>query len=485
VRALLRKADLRVEDDPASELERRRRTGDRFVLLAGLDSERAVYVTSGRDGAYEPFVAAGAHLPDAATLFPSAASYQAEAHELWGTRFEGIEFDPGVRGTFRHRPVPSAGAALEADEPLPLPAPRLAGEPVVRIPFGPVRDGTVESLLHRFHYLGEHIVELEQQLGYKHRAAEGRLPRASVEQLPVFAERVSGPNGVAFALAMCQAVETASGITVPPRADALRAIVAELERVYNHFRDIGRLVASTTLRVGAAQAHALQEWTQRLGAGLTGHRFLRGVVAVGGVRRDLDVSGLAREASRLEVDARAYFEALEATELFVDRLETTGMLAPERARAWGAVGPVGRASGVATDARRDAPYGAYRDQAFRVPVFDAGDALARFRVRCEEVLVSLYLIREIAETLPEGSLRVSAPSSLPEDALALGWSEGVRGEVVAVLVTDGRGDLSRVVLRGGSRHNWPLFPDTVHDSFLMDYAINEASWGLSVASHDR
>jgi len=470
-----------------SELERRRRSGDRLVLLAGLDAERTLYVTSRRDAPFEPLVAAGSQLPDASTLFPAAASYQTEARELWGTRFEGAELDPDpdVRGVFRHQRVTSVGAVWGASEPLPLPAPRVAGEPVVRIPFGPVRDGTVESLLHRFHYLGEHIVELEQQLGYKHRAVEVRLPRSTIEQLPVFAERVSGPNGVAFALATCQAVETACGMTVSPRADALRGIVAELERVYNHFRDIGRLVASTTLRVGAAQAHALQESTQRIGARLTGHRFLRGVVAVGGVRRDLDVSGLAREASRLEVDARAYFEALEATELFIDRLETTGVLGAERALAWGAVGPVGRASGVSIDARRDAPYGAYRDQSFRVPVLEAGDALARFRVRCEEVLISLYLIREFAETLPEGPVRVSAPSSLPDDALALGWSEGVRGDVVALLATDRCGALSRAVLRGGSRHNWPLFPDTVHDSFLMDYAINEASWGLSVASHDR
>jgi len=485
VRALLNASDLPVEEDPVSELERRQRAGARLVLLTRLDPERAIYVTGGPDAPYELLVAAAAHLPDVAPLFPAAASYQAEAQALGDTTFAGIEPDPGVREAFGQRTVATTAAPGGVSRSRPLPAPRLAGEPVVRIPFGPVRDGTVESLLHRFHYLGEHILELEQHLGYKHRAVEGRLPSAPMEQLPFLTERVSGPNGVAFALATCQAVETACGITVPPRAEALRAIVAELERVYNHFRDIGRLVASTTLRVGAAQGHALQEWTQRIGAGLTGHRFLRGVVAVGGVRQDLDASGLAREASRMEVDARAYFEALEATELFIDRLETTGVLAPERARAWGAVGPVGRASDQPTDVRRDAPYGAYRERSFRVPRLDAGDALARFRVRCEEVLVSLYLVREIVEALPDGPVRVPAPSTLPPDAIALGWSEGVRGEVVAVLATDGRGRLTRVALRGGSRHNWPLFPDTVHDSFLMDYAINEASWGLSVASHDR
>ncbi|MEJ2666429.1 MAG: hypothetical protein P8Z81_04905 [Deinococcales bacterium] len=472
--------------EPGPELERLEKRGDRFVLLAALDDRSALYLSFGPEG-YTPFVAAGPNLPDAAARFPAAASYQVEAGELHGLAFAGREPEAGVRGLFVHRGgAHGAGgrSAVEGPE-LALPEPPYRGEAVLRIPFGPVRDATVESLMHRFHYLGERILTLEQHLGYKHRGAEDGLRRATLATLPVYAERVSGPNAVAFALAACQAVERASDVTVPPRAEGLRAILAELERAYNHFRDIGRIAASTTLRVGSAQGHALQEWTQRIGARLTGHRFLRGAVAVGGLRRDLDVDGLAVEVSRLEADARAYIEALEATELFVDRLETTGVLTPERARAWGAVGPVGRGSGVDVDVRRDAAYGAYRGLGFDVPTRMTGDAMARFRVRCEEVLTSLYLVRELTETLSAGAVMGERPSALPEDVLMLGWAEGPRGEVVAALTTDARGALARAVLRDGSRHNWPLFPDTVTDTYLMDYAINEASWGLTVASHDR
>lgn len=470
--------------DPGGELEQAAERGDRFVLLVALDRDRALYLSFGAQG-YVPFVAERSELPDAATLFPAAASYQAEAGELFGLPFPGRGADAGARAEVARGPAAGLGGASGQDR-APAPGePPFQGDALVRVPFGPVRDGAVESLLHRFHYLGERILTLEQHLGFKHRGAEGCLTRATVQTLPVFAERVSGPNSVAFALAACQAVERAAEVAVPPRAETLRAILAELERVANHFRDIARIAAATTLRVGAAQGHGLQEWAQRIGARLTGHRFLRGALAVGGLRSDIEVGGLADEAARAEADARAYFEALEATELFVDRLETTGALAAERARAWGAVGPVGRGSGLDGDVRKDAPYGAYRGLDFGVPRQQRGDALARFRVRCEEVLTSLYLVRELVGTLGEGSVCGEAPAAFPPDALMLGWAEGARGEVVAALATDAQGMLRRAALRGGSRHNWPLFPDTVTDSYLMDYAINEASWGLTVASHDR
>lgn len=467
---------------PERELLERR--SDRFVLLAALDASAVLYLTFGSEG-YMPFVAERSEFSDATGLFPAAGSYQIEASELFGVTFARQEPGPDAPGVFTRGGRAAIAGPRPDDVDLPLPEPPLQGDAVLRIPFGPVRDGVVESLLHRFHYLGEHVLTLEQHLGYKHRGVEARLERATVRTLPVFAERISGPNALAFALAASQAVERAADLTVPPRAEALRGILAELERVYNHFRDIGRIAAATTLRVGAAQGNALQESVHRLAARLTGHRFLRGSVAVGGLRGDIDVRGLADQASRIEADARAYFETLEATELFIDRLETTGVLALERARSWGAVGPVGRASGIDFDVRKDAAYGVYRDLGFNVPRQRGGDALSRFRVRCEEALTSLYLIRELTDTMPEGPVLGQVPDAFPRDALMLGWAEGAHGEVVAALLTDGDGVLTRAIARGGSRHNWPLFPDTVRDSYLMDYAINEASWGLTVASHDR
>lgn len=474
---------LELDASAVGKLEHFQERGARLVMLGALAARHLVYIVQDA-GEYHLLVTEAERFPNVADIYPAAQDYQQEAHELWGVHFDAWEEAHGERGSFLHQDWHGKPPAFAAPD-LPLPTPPYRGDALLRIPFGPVRGGVEESLLHRFHYLGEHIISLEQHLGYKHRGVEMRAASANLETLPLYAERVAGPNSVAFALAVCQAVERATGVELPPRALALRLLLAELERSYNHFHDIARLAGSTTLRLGQNQGHALQEWVQRLGARITGHRFMRGSIAVGGLTRDLELSVLARQLERLEAKTRSYFADLEATELFVDRLEATGRLRPEDATLWGAVGPVGRASGQRCDSRRQSPYGLYGQLAFEVPVLHEGDALARFRVRCQELLVSLQLLREVADDPPGGPVRAAVPKALPAEILSLGYAEGPRGEVVALLATDARGELTRVMLRGASRHNWLIFPETIHDSFLMDYAINEASWGLTVAAHDR
>jgi formate hydrogenlyase subunit 5 len=325
---------------------------------------------------------------------------------------------------------------------------------------------------------------MHPQLFFKHRGMEKRFVGLPLAKAAVLAERVSGVGSFAHALAFCQAVESAAGCAVPERAAMLRSLVAELERLYNHLHYLGHLADTTTLKVGQAEGKLLEERAKQINGRLTGSRFLRGLLVPGGLRRDLDPGewlGPALEA--LRVDALAYTERLEASASYLDRLLTTGHLDRKVAFDQGATGPVERASGLDRDLRRDYPYAGYADLAIKVPLKTAGDANARAEVRVAEIAASVAMIERISAMLPAGPVRtVCAP---PASAEGLGWAESPRGGLFYAVHFGADGGLVRVKIKSPSFSNWRVFPFTVHDSNMMDYAINEASFGLTVAGCDR
>jgi Ni,Fe-hydrogenase III large subunit len=189
-------------------------------------------------------------------------------------------------------PPPFDGHAARAPQApraadIPRPIPELAAPGVQTLPFGPVRAGVLESAEFTFFYIGERILHYHPHLFFKHRGMEARFAGTRPDLGAVIAERVSGVGGVAHALAYSQAVEAAAGCAAPPRALALRVLLAELERVYNHLHYLGHLAGTTSLKVGEAQGKLLEERTKQINGRLTGSRLLRGLVAPGGLRRDI------------------------------------------------------------------------------------------------------------------------------------------------------------------------------------------------------
>ena len=219
---------------------------------------------------------------------------------------------------------------------------------------------------------------------------EGLEPARGV----VLAERVSGVGSVAHALAYCQAVETASNCVVPARAQYLRVLLAEMERLYNHLHYFGHLCHTTTLKVGEAEGKLLEEQAKQLNTRLTGSRFLRSILTVGGLRRDLSPqNGSAMRSMSLRERFSRFARHMENTASHLDRLITTGLLDRGLAFDQGATGPVERASGVDRDLRRDHPYAAYAELQPVVALRDAGDAHARAQVRMAEVESSITLMQ--------------------------------------------------------------------------------------------
>lgn len=429
-------------------------------------------------------------VPSVAAISPLMGWYEREITDLFGVEFAGHPeparlvlhqgagpiqppFQPDYAVELRMPFEPTEGGMPEMDTP-----------DVQRLPFGPVRADVVESVELIFFYVGEHILHLHPQLFFKHRGMEKRFERRSLSGAIVLAERVSGVGSVAHALAFCQAVETAAGCQVPLRALRLRALLAELERLYNHLHYLGHLADTTTLKVAQAEGKLLEERAKQINGRLTGSRFLRGLLIPGGLRRDLDVqSWLGDALAGLRKDAAAYAVMLESTNSHLDRLITTGVLSRQAAFDQGATGPVERASGLDRDLRRDHPYAAYDELSLLVPVETRGDAYARTKIRIAEIDASIDLIQQIIHSPVAGSVGVDCPP--PCDAEGLGWAESPRGSLFYAVHFDREGTLSRVKIKSPSFSNWRVFPLTVHDTNMMDYAINEASFGLTVAGCDR
>ena len=429
----------------------------------------------------------GAHRPPSlAAIAPLVSWYEREITDLCGLCFEDQpQPEPLVLlpGAHAARPPLQPGIAPPlVYTPEPHRLPELAGSAhrdVQILPFGPIRADVLESAQFTFLYIGEAILHYQPQLFFKYRGMEKRFEGVTAELGVILAERVSAVGSVAHALAYSYALEAAARCEVPERAEWLRALLAELERLYNHLHYFGHLCHTTTLKVGEAEGKYLEELAKQMNAEATGSRFLRSLVCPGGLRREPWLKELAGSLRRIESEFGRYAQMLESTSTHLDRLMTTGVLGKELAFDLGATGPIDRASGVDRDPRRDQPYGIYRKLPLRVAMREGCDAHARQQVRIAETLNSIELIRAVLEGLPPGPIRVPCrPAPLSE---GLGWAESPRGSVYYAVHVDTAGRLARVKIKSPSFSNWRVFPYTVHDTNMMDYAINEASFGLTIA----
>jgi Ni,Fe-hydrogenase III large subunit len=429
-------------------------------------------------------------LPDkggrAVSLAPSSPLlgwYEREIADLFGIAFEGHpQPAPLVLPTGTPPPFAPERPPLAIAHGDPLPA--VDDPDVQRLPWGPVRAGVVESGEFVFDYVGEHIVHYTPLLFFKHRGVEKRFEGMAAAAGVVLAERVSGVGSFAHALAYCQAIEAAAGCAVPERARLLRVLLGELERLYNHLYYLGHLADTTTLKVGHAEGVLLAEFAKQLNGRLTGSRFLRGLLTPGGLRRDVNVGQwFGADLARLSKKARRYVGLLARSNSYLDRLITTGVLDRRIAFDQGATGPVERASGLDRDPRRDHPYAGYDRIAVGVVTEQAGDAHARSLVRTREIRESITAIRHVLDCLDPGPVRAACVA--PPGSEGLGWAESPRGTLFYAVHLGDDGRLARVKIKSPSFSNWRAYPFTVHETNMMDYAINEASFGLTIAGCDR
>jgi formate hydrogenlyase subunit 5 len=428
--------------------------------------------------------------PSLSAMIPSVRWYEREIRDLFGVSpSDGGDLEPLVLplAPGARRPRPGSGVSLS---PVSLdhspPAGRLSGEGVFTISYGPVRSGVFESIEYLVETPGEDIPSLNLRVSYKHRGTESSFEGRSVDDGVVLAERYEGVASVAHAMAFCGAIERIADVSVPAQAGYIRVLHAELERIANHLDSIIRHVEAAGQAVAYSRFSLHKERVQRLRSRLCGSRFGRGVVRAGGVSGPpaIPASHLLLDLDQLEAELNADVKLLMSTPSFLDRLRGTGVLSMATVVAHGALGPVARGSGVLEDTRLARPYAAYGRLGHQLlDVSPDGDALARQRVRLQEIEGAFALIRTSVEELNDIGEPLDGRWSTPIGRVtgeAWGWAEAPQGEVLTwVCVSDGA--LTRVKPRSASFHNLAMFPLAFPQDILTDFAFIEASFGLSIA----
>lgn len=418
-----------------------------------------------------------------------------EAEDLFGVQFEGhpflgdfvlhdTDFPENIR-PMRHAFDPNQRVdqqGLGADW-----KPRRILDEIgaLAFPVGPIWGDYHEAGLWLLETPGEQIRQAQSRLFYKYRGVEKSAEHQPPSHGLMLAERFSGSSAVAHATAYCQALESISACVVPERAQLLRIVFAEFERIRYHAASIAELAGSTGLAVGKAMAQEVEEALLRLGGDVCGHRYLFGLIKPGGLAWQPDDNALDRLGRRL-IQILARLNQLEkwlvASSSFLDRIEEMGVLTPALATTYGTVGPVARGSGRQLDLRRHLPYGEYRRVPFDPPCEIEGDGYARMRVFFAEIRVSGRLLASCLETLPAGPVTVRCEVRA---GAAPGWVEAPTGGAFHWLEIGEDGDILRWSIRTAGFRNWHAFHRAIEGAAFQDFPIILASFGLSIAENDR
>ncbi len=397
-------------------------------------------------------------------------------HENWPEDMHPLRKD----FSFDKRPSKASGT--------PYAFQRVDGEGIYELPVGPIHAGIIEPGHFRFSLAGESIMLLEGRLGYVHKGTEKLFERLGLADQVRLSEKISGDSSFSHSLAFCLAVEQLAGVSVPERANYLRTLYAELERLAAHLGDIGFIMLDTGFNFGGANGSRLREMIMQINERLTGSRFLRGVNAVGGVTKDLSNEQATALSDELAMILKDFLEVVSIADnnaTLNNRLRSTGSLAFGVARDYGVVGVPARAVGIGRDARAEHPYAAYGKLPKQaVVVQETGDVYARFHVRIEEVKASVAVIQNVLAKLPSGSIASESPIQLKNKAVAVGCVEGWRGEIVHVVMTNAEGDISRVMVRDPSFINWQVVGYCGQGQVVPDFPLINKSFNLSYTGND-
>lgn len=427
-----------------------------------------------------------------AKTYPSACWYEREITDGFGIEFQGafdkrrlflhevypLDFHPLLK-SFNNGKIETATPDVKAEYAFK----QVEGEGVYQIPVGPVHAGIIEPGHFRFSVIGETIFNLEVRLFFKHRGleklAEGMKPQECVK----IAESISGDETVANAVAFCVAVEKICGSTVPKRALQLRTILLELERVYSHLGDLAGMCVDVAYPVGASPFFILREEIFRQNDALTSSRFLKGMLAVGGLTKDVPEGALKNLSTYLFSFPQRLSAATGIDNTYfsvTDRFETTGKVKPEILFPLHITGPVARASGKMTDTRITHPYGLYRQLNLKGRTQQNGDVLSRFNLKAQEVLDSVQIIQKIIGELAGGEMSGACQI---KDGYALSLVEAPRGQNVHWVCIKG-GLVDRYKVRTASFCNWQAMEHAVLGNIVPDFPLINKSMNLSYAGTD-
>ena len=365
----------------------------------------------------------------------------------------------------------------------------MQGDDVHQVAVGPIHAGVIEPGHFRFMCQGEKVYDLEIMLGYQHRGVEEIFLKGKGYNNRL-AESVCGDSVIGYNMAYSQVMEILSDSAVSNKAQIIRRIALEMERIAIHIGDMGAIAGDMAYLMGASIFGITRTLVINTMLEISGSRFGRGLINVGGVNFDIDekmsdkiVEMLDKVAKTVDRTTKVMLKAPSC----ISRMERTGVVSMENAKSLGAVGMAARSSGVDIDTRFDFNDKWITSLDVVKPFKATGDVHSRFKLRYKEVKQSIQIVKKLLAKLKEYKaepVKVTPNTNLASNSFAISMVEGWRGEIVHMAVTGANGELLRYKMKDPSFNNWYMLAMAVRNNGVSDFPLCNKSFNLSYCGND-
>jgi len=364
----------------------------------------------------------------------------------------------------------------------------MTGEEIHEVGVGPIHAGIIEPGHFRFSCHGEKVYHLEIKLGFQHRGIERMFLKNNTKRnyLLNLSESIAGDSVIGHSGTFTRALESLCDVSVSRRVKSIRTVMLELERIAMHLADLSALSGDIAYLKGNSVFGALRTKIINASMSVCGNRFGRGMMKLGGI--NFDISQKTRNdllvlMNWINDDVSLATEVMFSSVSVLERFEKTGVVDKETARNLGLVGIAARASGFSVDVRSDHPFDTYEYFPLYKLILESGDVFARAYIRTIEIQQSIKIILEILNNITSGDLSVSV-SSLQPNSMVISLTEGWRGEIAHVILTDNDGNIKRIKIKDPSFNNWLALSIAVRDEGISDFPICNKSFNLSYSGFD-